>query len=266
MKKLNVLIFGGYGNIGTFIAKGNHNYFKIGRLNVNQLKNIHEHNIDCIVFCAGKNAYDINNSMDCYVRDNLLSITNFFPTLKQISPKKFIFISSCSVYGDNPTNENSYIKPISINGMINNLSEKIIFEFCKVNNIPTSILRIFNVYGGKDNFSVLNHLIEAKRKNKTFTLINDGTSIRDFIHVEDVGMIINKLLNYEILPRILNIGTGQGTQISEIVNTFTQINGKIKINRIKCDNEVKISISNGLKLKKFVKVNFKHILTNIPNL
>ena len=76
-------------------------------------------------------------------------------------------------------------------------------------------------------------------------------------------MIINKLLNYEILPRILNIGTGQGTQISEIVNTFTQINGKIKINRIKCDNEVKFQ-SNGLKLKKFGKVNFKHILTNIP--
>ena len=57
---------------------------------------------------------------------------------------------------------------------------------------------------------------------------NDGTAVRDFIHVVDLAKAhvcaVNKILNMESNYEVYNIGTGNGTSVLEIVNTFKKIN------------------------------------------
>ena len=70
--------------------------------------------------------------------------------------------------------------------------EKIVINFANKNNIKYYILRLFNTYGNKnDNFSFIEKLIRAKNNSKII-LINDGSSIRDFINLNDVAKFIIK--------------------------------------------------------------------------
>ena len=61
---------------------------------------------------------------------------------------------------------------------------------------------------------------------------DDGTAVRDFIHVVDLARAhvcaVNKILNTKTNYEVYNIGTGKGTSVLEIVNSFIKIN-KIKL-------------------------------------
>ena len=92
------------------------------------------------------------------------------------------------------------------------------------------ILRLSNVYGGenyleKKNSAVAN-FAKATLSGKPFVVHGDGTQIRDFIHVEDVCRAIYlALLTDKVVDMPIDIGTGQGTQISTVATYFSHILG-----------------------------------------
>ena len=73
------------------------------------------------------------------------------------------------------------------------------------------------MYGHNDNFSIIHKLIQNINKKKKITLYNNGNSIRDFIHVDDVCKIYLSLLNSK-KSNIYVIGSGLGIKIKDIVN------------------------------------------------
>lgn len=132
---------------------------------------------------------------------------------------RFVFISSCAVYGeDMRTSEDSICCPISINGLTKLLNEKLIKEFCEAHRMQHQILRVFNTYGGCDQFSILYRLQQALQRGTPFILNNEGRMLRDFIHVADVATIVLQLLDCEVRHSHLNIGTGIATKISTLVD------------------------------------------------
>ena len=61
------------------------------------------------------------------------------------------------------------------------------------------ILRLFNVYGDpRDKFSFIEKVIRLKKTNKKINLINNGNSIRDFIHVKDIAQIYKLLIEKKL--------------------------------------------------------------------
>ena len=67
------------------------------------------------------------------------------------------------------------------------------------------ILRLFNLYGDtRDEFSFIEKLIRLKKSNQKINLINNGNSIRDFIHVKDIAQIY-KLLIEKKLKKVFTI-------------------------------------------------------------
>ena len=54
------------------------------------------------------------------------------------------------------------------------------------------IMRLFNTY--RFEFSFIENIINSKKENKKIFLINNGNSVRDFIHVKDVGIIYKKFV------------------------------------------------------------------------
>jgi len=90
-----------------------------------------------------------------------------------------------------------------------------------------SIIRPANVYGPYDDFSETSMVIPSliKRiynKENPYIVWGDGTSIRDFIYSEDVAKAMIFAVSNEI-NEPLNVGSGQGISIKDLVNTAIEI-------------------------------------------
>ena len=178
--------------------------------------------------------------------------------------KNFYFTSSCAVYGkSSQTYEAQPRQPISLNGYIKSINEELIEKFCLQNNISFTIFRIFNLYGGEDQFSVVSRLISAAQNKKPFKLINKGLAERDFVHVYDVANIICKTIIEVNSPKILNIGTGKSTKISDIKSAIEDRFGPVNVsNYSQIVNAV--SKADTRLLKQFMgDITFRNILDEI---
>ena len=94
-----------------------------------------------------------------------------------------------------------------------------------------SIIRPANVYGPYDDFSETSMVIPSliKRvynKENPFVVWGDGTSIRDFIYSEDVARAMIFAVTNEI-NEPLNVGSGKGISIKDVVNTVIEISDYI---------------------------------------
>ena len=108
---------------------------------------------------------------------------------------KIIYTSSASVYGS--INELYYSSDNNNRTLYSSaklLNEALLNNFCQKRSINLIIVRLFNMYGPKENFSIIYKLINSIKKKEKIKLINKGQSIRDFIHVDDVVDIYLKLL------------------------------------------------------------------------
>jgi len=160
-----------------------------------------------------------------------------------IKMNKIIYTSSAAVYGDNKCSvETDELKPSSLYASLKVSNEKLIEKFCVDNKIDYTIVRLFNMYGGNDEFSIISKILLAIRKNKELTIINNGNSIRDFIHVQDVADIYVKLIDIKNV-RVLNIGTGIGKSVKNIIKSFKKYDANISAKYIFL-NEIKTSTAN----------------------
>ena len=182
-----------------------------------------------------------------------------FAKEKIFEVNKIIYTSSSSVYGNNILcKEGDEVKPTSLHASLKAANEKMIAQYCKENSIDFTIARIFNMYGGDDHFSVISKLLACCRNGNSFTVANHGSAIRDFINIEDVVAIYEQLLQIKNLP-IVNLGTGEGVSIKNIIDFLKLHNVDLHVNNI-MKEEIKMSTADNnlllaqLGIKKFIKV------------
>lgn len=219
---MKILLTGAEGNFGTTFralaaSKGDVQVVPVGR---GDWANIHEKldAVELIVHAAGDLQTPVSLEPCRWLESNLMSTAKLLEAAREQGVKRFIFISSCSVYGANLlTSESSECTPITLNGIEKHLNEGLIAQFCEANDISYQILRVFNTYGGNDKFSVLCKLKKALEHGRPFTLNNDGRVLRDFIHVRDVAAIVLKICASQPTYLHINIGTGVATKISDVV-------------------------------------------------
>ena len=166
---------------------------------------------------------------------------------KKIS--NFIFSSTCAVYGQNNNNrifsEKSLINPISYYGKTKHLSELLIKDFSKNNNINYGILRYFNVAGSderlrtgciNENGQLIKNLVTSlKKRNLKINIYGnsyntkDGTCIRDYIHVSDLSKIHIECMNLIEKKKksfVINCGYGKGYSVLDIIKNFEKVSNK----------------------------------------
>lgn len=145
---------------------------------------------------------------------------------------KFIYMSSASVYGfnDNLITEESQTNPLTHYAIakVNNENYILNNEF----NFEIIILRNSTVFGYSNNVRldlVVNDLTFSALKNKKITLISDGSPKRPFVHVEDLVLLIDKIIRDERNhhKEIYNVGDNSLNysirEISEIISKLTSI-------------------------------------------
>ena len=190
-----------------------------------------------------------------YYDNNINSLVNILKLLKERNISNFVFSSSCTVYGSPeviPVTENTEVKKgESPYGKSKIIGEEIINDFNFSHTFSAINLRYFNPIGahssgligdlpiGKPN-NLLPFVTQvAIGKREVLSVFGDdydtpdGTCLRDYIHVIDLAKAHVSAIEYnrknhnKVIP--INLGTGNGSSVLEIINTFEKVS-KIKIN------------------------------------
>ncbi|MBC7848390.1 MAG: UDP-glucose 4-epimerase GalE [Chitinophagaceae bacterium] len=194
-----------------------------------------------------------------YFENNLLSLINLLKCVQEFNIPHFVFSSSCTVYGNPdkiPVTENTPPKPAeSPYGYTKQMGEQIINEFAKTYNTQCILLRYFNPVGAHPT-TLIGELPIGKPANLvpaiTQTAIGkiplmtvygndyktrDGSCVRDFIHVSDIGHAHTLAVRYLEEGRnskrteVFNLGSGNGVTVLEAIRAFEKVSGQ-KLNYI----------------------------------
>jgi len=165
---------------------------------------------------------------------NVIGTTNLLEMcLRSNSMERFIYVSTCAVYGEPkylPIDEKHPINPVSPYAATKLAAEHSCREFQEMNGLKIAILRPFNVYGQRqrsDEFGgVIASFIENLRNRKPLVIYGDGSQTRDFIHVEDAVRAFMSVMNREsAIGRAFNIASGVSASINQLVQLLIKIFG-----------------------------------------
>ena len=155
----------------------------------------------------------------------------------EYQPKRLIFSSSAAVYGKGSVfTETAPTDPIHPYGRTKLWGEQIL----KDSGLKHLSLRYFNAAGAGENHGYVQEpkthaipiLLDCIHHNKPFTIFGDkhetkdGTCVRDYTHVKDIARAHVLALDYEGDCQIMNIGSGEGTTLRELIDCAEQVTGK----------------------------------------
>lgn len=218
-------------------------------LDYTRLSEVMRQGFDAVVHLAAKKA--VGESMENpnkYSLNNIQGSLNILMTMADNNVKNIVFSSSAAVYGMPeylPVDEKHPLNPINYYGFTKLEIEKFMDWYDRLKGIKYVALRYFNAVGYDADGD-----IKGKEKNpqnllpiimETATGVRDvmsvfgsdydtrdGTCIRDYIHVSDLAtahvLAIEKLM--EGMPSaVLNLGTGEGTSVKEIIEAAERVIG-----------------------------------------
>lgn len=185
-----------------------------------------------------------------YYDNNVVGTLRLIAAMKNIGVKTLVFSSSATVYGDPiflPLTEDHPLSVTNPYGRSKLICEEILRDHFKVSpDWNIGILRYFNPVGahesgliGEDPRGIPNNLMPfvAQVASGKLNQLNvwgndyptpDGTGVRDYIHVVDLAAGHLKTLERLEFPQCLtlNLGTGNGTSVLEVVKAFESASGK----------------------------------------
>jgi len=216
------------------------------------------HKIDGVIHFAAYKA--VGESVEkplAYYENNLLSLLNLLQVMQENKCQNIIFSSSCTVYGQAdslPITEEAPIKPAeSPYGNTKQIGEEILFDTTKASDLKAIALRYFNPIGahksaliGELPLGVPQNLIPFVTQTAAGIRpelrvfgddypTEDGTAVRDYIHVVDLAKAhvkaVERLLEnkQETAFEVFNVGTGRGSSVLEVIKTFENVN-QLKLN------------------------------------
>ena len=180
--------------------------------------------------------------------------------LKNESLERFVYISSSEVYGSAryaPMDEDHPTLPQSTYAVSKLAADRAVFTLHKEHGVPCTIIRPFNSYGPRITQPyIIPEIINQVLRSDVVALGNTESS-RDFTHVSDTARgIILALTAKDVLGEVINLGNGQETRISDLVEIISSLLGK-KV-EVKCDEgrtrpfDVHRLICNNSKAKKLL--------------
>lgn len=183
-----------------------------------------------------------------YYENNVVGSYNLINAVNESGIKKFVFSSTCSVYGNperTPISEEQSLAPINPYARTKLMIENILGDYDGTHGLKYTALRYFNAAGCSDDGSIGEshdpepHLIPlvlftALGKRNSIKIYGDdydtkdGTCIRDYIHVNDLAeahALALEYLNDNNPSTAINIGTGDGYSVKEIVEAARDVTG-----------------------------------------
>ena len=210
-----------------------------------------------------------------YYKNNTVNTINLIDLCIRHSVKRFIFSSTAAVYGEPvnvPIKESETLKPINPYGHSKLMSEQVIMDAANADgSLKYVILRYFNASGADTKLRIgerhepETHLIPliakaALGKSDAIKVFGrgypteDGTCIRDYIHIEDLACAHIKALEYlhDGESDIFNCGYGHGYSVQEVISAMkkvSEIDFKLEDSRRR-EGDPAVLIADNQKIKK----------------
>jgi UDP-glucose 4-epimerase len=160
---------------------------------------------------------------------NLEPLLAVLSALRSRSIDGFTFLSSGgAIYGPDapvPTPEEAPAWPISSYGIMKLAAERYVAMYAREAGFAADLLRCANAYGPGEPTTGSQGLIGIARANlaarRPVTVFGDGSARRDYIHVDDLAEIVVRLAEQPSGTRVLNVGSGRATSITEIIDALS---------------------------------------------
>lgn len=203
-----------------------------------------------VVHCAGTSLVGPSvTNPDEYYTNNVYGTIDFLRALvnKCKTLPQFMFSSSASIYGNpghNSILEQSPVNPMSPYGSTKAMIERILQDYYSAYGLNSISFRYFNAAGAGTDLGqaagathIVARILESKLHNRKFTLYgndyntDDGTCIRDYIHVTDIADAYVKAVTSYAQPGALafNLGTNTGISNMQIIRYAIEHIGEIEI-------------------------------------
>ncbi|WP_456272918.1 NAD-dependent epimerase/dehydratase family protein [Bacillus sp. AK031] len=282
---MRVLITGGYGFIGSFVAemffREGHEVHIIDNLATGNKENARFSHIlyqigvedpkceeifktikfDAVIHLAAQ--VNVNVSMEDPLLDckfNILGLANMLRLASKYGVNKVVFASSAAVYGLNeevPLSEESSCSPISPYGLNKWVGEMYCQKWKEIYGVDTLCFRFSNVYGPRQGAQgeggVISTFIQKVQQGEELTVFGDGEQSRDFIYVQDVAEAI--YLSVEKgLSGIYNLSTNIGVSVNSVIEALGR---HVELNKVNYEQsrqgDVKHSRLENQKIKDELK-------------
>lgn len=249
-----ILIIGKRSNLSKILSKKLNNSLLISTQEVDQLEQHLKDNEQVDLIYNSSIKASLLNNIDVtpvlYTNYSIYYLSKYIEIFRKYENKisNLIYTSSCSIYGNNKyAKEEDKKEPSNLYSSLKLSSEYLLEKYLKQTKINLIYPRIFNMYGGDDNYSIIAKLICSVLKKEPFTLINNGDFIRDFINIYDVANIYKILLEKNFKGPI-NISTGKGISIKNVVKMIERIINKYLIVNNKYSNSIHMCVGCNNKL------------------
>jgi UDP-glucose 4-epimerase len=210
-----------------------------------------EFRIEGVLHFAGKALVpESHEKPELYYEVNLIGGLRLLDSMRTHGVKHLIFSSTCATYGipkNVPIREESPQSPINPYGESKLAFERALRWFHESHGIEYLALRYFNAAGadadgefGEDHdpeTHLIPRVLNAVSGRQSFVQIfgtdyptPDGTCLRDYIHVTDLAqahvLALRTLISGGVSSQALNLGTGNGYSVRQVIDTVRQVTGR----------------------------------------
>jgi UDP-glucose 4-epimerase len=181
-----------------------------------------------------------------YYRGNVVGTLNLLDAMRDAGIDNLVFSSTCATYGEPevvPMTEDLPTNPVNAYGASKLAVDRMIADESRAHGLAASSLRYFNVAGAHGRFGedhepethliplVLRAAAGTSDEVKIFGTdypTEDGTAVRDYIHVDDLAVAHVLALEHNTPGehRIYNLGSGHGYSVRQVIDTVRRVTGR----------------------------------------
>lgn len=121
----------------------------------------------------------------------------------------------------NPVDEDHPCTPKTTYAVAKRTCEEYLMVYNEMYGLHYLVFRFFNVYvswQGQKSGGLIPNLYRTLSENREFQVFGDRSNTRDFIYVEDIAELSTSAINSNVKDMVINMGTGRGTSIVELIN------------------------------------------------
>lgn len=185
-----------------------------------------DYHVSTVVHTAALKLIDKSfDQPDVYFETNVIGTKNLLDLSIQYNVKKFVNISSYTIYGECPKNgytEHTECKPINPYSITKLLADQMVVGYANTYGIDACNLRLHALYGMGYSLSgepTINKFIKKIRYNESLTVYNNGEQLLDFLHVKDACRAIVVAMRHKNTKGMsFNIGSGNVNKLINIIH------------------------------------------------
>jgi UDP-glucose 4-epimerase len=184
---------------------------------------------DAVLHCAAMSrSGPSQEAIEICTGSNITGTQNMLLAARDARVKRFIYSGSSTYYGNRtpPHRESDPPDLLNIYGLTKRVGEQFTLMFDEQFDLPSLVLRYFNVYGPRQPETgayalVLGIFLRRKAEGKPLEIHGDGSQRRDFVHVRDVVAANIAALESSVRGDVFNVGSGTSHSVKELADMIS---------------------------------------------